>query len=50
MPEGLTSIEDLKVVITAETERLTAGLDNARSIISSFSQVTNFRLPDVSSG
>lgn len=36
MPEGLTSIEDLKVVISAETESLGKGLENASAIISRF--------------
>jgi hypothetical protein len=36
MPEGLTSIDDLKVVITAETEKFAAGLGNAQELLSRF--------------
>lgn len=37
MSEGLTSIEDLKVVITAETEKFAAGLGNAQELLARFS-------------
>ncbi len=44
MPEGLTSIEDLKVVISAETEQMTAGLANAKEIIATFASTTGVSL------
>ncbi len=37
MPEGLASIDDLKVVITASTEELAKGLENAQGIVAKFS-------------
>lgn len=37
MPEGFASIDDLKVEITASTDKLEAGLGNARAMIDKFS-------------
>lgn len=36
MSDGLTSINDLKVVITAQTDQLAAGLSNASDLVSRF--------------
>jgi hypothetical protein len=37
MPDGINSIDDLKVVITAETDKMSQGLTNAQQLITTFS-------------
>ncbi len=44
MPEGMTSIDDLKVVITANSEQLSQGLTNAGELLSRFTADSDAKL------